>query len=540
MDFCILGRLEVLANGRPVALGGARQRALLALLVIHANETLSTERLIDELWGERPLATATKTVQVNISRLRKALKEEGDPEKIVTRGSGYELRLDPERVDARRFESQIGEGRRALAAQRPERAVVLLEAALSLWRGSPLVEFAYEPFAQDEIARLEELRVGAREELIEAKLALGRHVEVVGAVERLIREHPYRERLRAQLMLALYRCDRQAEALQAYQDARRSLVEELGIEPSQRLRELERAILAQDLELAITDQGSAQHPIDSVTEAPAAVFAGRRLELAELVGGLDEASVGYGRLFLLIGEPGIGKSRLAQELARHAGARGARVLVGRCWEAGGAPAFWPWVQLLRSYVRVCDRRELASELGSGAAELAAIVPELYELIPGLQRPSAPEPEGARFRLFYAVAEFLRVASEKQTLVLILDDLHAADIPSLLLVQFVARELGSMHVLLLAVMRDVDPIPGEPLTAMLAEVAREPVTRRLALGGLSERDVSAYVEVAAAEIASPELASALYAETEGNPLSFLRRYVCWPWRARPRGPPVWFG
>src|SRR5947209_3032813 len=254
MDFRILGRLEVLEEDRAVTLAGSKQRALLALLVLHANETLSADRLIDELWGERPPATATKTLQVHISRLRKALEgslENGSARVLMTREGGYELRTDRESVDSCRFERLLIEGRNELAAGRPERAASVLEAALSLWRGPPLAEFADEHFAQAEIARLEELRPAALEELIEAKLALGHHSEVVGALEPLIAEHPYRERLRALMMLALYRCDRQADALQAYQDARRTLVEELGIEPGDRLRELERAILAQDPALGL-------------------------------------------------------------------------------------------------------------------------------------------------------------------------------------------------------------------------------------------------------------------------------------------------
>jgi hypothetical protein len=250
---------------------------------------------------------------------------------------------------------------------------------------------------------------------------------------------------------------------------------------------------------------------------------GRVPELAELIGGLGDAFAGHGRLFVLIGEPGVGKSRLAEELARHARGRGARLLIGRCWEAGGAPAFWPWVQLLRSYVRASDRSDLVSELGPRAADIAPILPELHELIPGLPPPTASEPEGARFRLFHATAELLRRGSAERPLVLILDDLHAADTPSLLMLQFLARELGAMHVLVLAAMRDVDPVPGEPLTTMLAEVAREPVSHRISLRGLSERDVSEYVQLTAADIASAELAAELHAETEGNPL-FLTETV----------------
>jgi DNA-binding SARP family transcriptional activator len=254
MDFRILGPLEVLDEGRRVALGGDKQRALLGLLLVNAGETLSTDRLIDELWGERPPATAAKTVQVHISRLRKALAAgSGNASEgvVVTREHGYQLEIDPDSLDSHRFERLLAEGRSELAADRPERAAPALEGALTLWRGPPLADLAYEPFAQAEIARLDDLRVAALEQLIEAKLALGRHAEVIGELEALIAAYPYRERLRAQLMLALYRSDRQADALQAYQDARRSLTDELGIEPGERLRELERAVLAQDPALAM-------------------------------------------------------------------------------------------------------------------------------------------------------------------------------------------------------------------------------------------------------------------------------------------------
>ena len=253
MELRILGTLGVLDEGRRLALGGRKPRALLALLLLHRGETLGTERLIDELWGERPPATAAKSLRVHVSRLRGALSAGSggrSDELVVTRAHGYQLVLDPEHLDAQRFERLIAEGRRELAVGRPERAVVALEEGLALWRGRPLDDLAYEPFAQQAIARLDDMRAAATEELVEARLALGRHADVLAELEPLIAEHPYRERLRAQLMLALYRCDRQAEALQTYQDARRALVEGLGIEPGERLRELERAILAQDPALA--------------------------------------------------------------------------------------------------------------------------------------------------------------------------------------------------------------------------------------------------------------------------------------------------
>jgi DNA-binding SARP family transcriptional activator len=514
MDFRILGPLEVLNEGRAVVLGGSKQRALLALLLLHANQTLTPDRLIDELWAERPPPTAAKALQAHVSRLRKALAAADGL--VVTRAHGYELRLDPGCLDAHRFERLVGEGRGALATGRPEQALATLQNALALWRGPPLADLAYAPFAQPEIARLDDLRLAALEQLIEAKLALGGHAELVGQLEALIGEHPYRERLRAQLMLALYRSDRQADALQAYQDARRTLVEQLGIEPGERLRQLERAILAQDpsLQLAPAEPPDTAQPGAKTAES---AFVGRERELAELAGGLDDAFAGRGRLFLLAGEPGIGKSRLADELIAHANARGAQVLVGRCWEAGGAPAYWPWVQSLRGYVRETEPDALRAHLGAGAADLAQIVPDLRERFPDLPAPRSLESEAARFRLFDAAAEFLRSASDRRPLVVFLDDLHAADAPSLLLLRFLARGLGSTRILLLGAYRDVDPIPGRPLTEMLAETGRERVTRRLALGGLSQRDVAQYVELTASEIASSELAARLHAETEGNPL-----------------------
>ena len=270
MDFRILGPLEALDGARPVALGGRKRRAVLAALLLHPNETLSSERLIDELWGEQPPATALKTLQVHVSRLRKTLA----PDVLVTREHGYQLQLEPDQLDASRFERLLDDGREALSAADPGKALTSLDTALSLWRGPALADFPYEPFAQAEIARLEDLRVAAVEQLIEAKLALGRHGEVIGQLERLVEEHPYREHLHAQLMLALYRADRQADALQAYQNARRQLVEELGIEPGARLRELEAAVLAQDESLAMEAPPEPPEPPETVAEptsaAPAA------------------------------------------------------------------------------------------------------------------------------------------------------------------------------------------------------------------------------------------------------------------------------
>jgi YVTN family beta-propeller protein len=242
VEFRILGPLELTEDGRSVDLAGGRQRTLLALLLLHANEVVSSDRLIDGLWGERPPATAAKVLQNAISQLRRSL---GD-NLIVTRAPGYLLQVEPASIDARRFESLLDDGRQTLAAGDAAHAARVLREGLALWRGPPLGEFAYEPFASTEIARLDELRLRALEERIEADLALGRHADLIGELERLVSEHPLRERPRGQLMLALYQSGRQAEALQAYQDGRRLLAEELGLEPGAALQQLEKQILTRD------------------------------------------------------------------------------------------------------------------------------------------------------------------------------------------------------------------------------------------------------------------------------------------------------
>jgi DNA-binding SARP family transcriptional activator len=243
MEFRILGPLEVVDQGRRLALGAAKQRALLAALLVRPNEIVSADRLIDDLWGERPPETAGKVVQVYVSQLRKAL---GEGDRLLTRSPGYLLRVEPEELDVDRFELLFDEGRRALATADARHAATRLRDALALWRGPPLGDLAFEPFAQTEIARLEERRLAALVERIEADLALGRHEDVVGELEALVVEHPLHERLRAQLMLALYRAGRQAEALDSYQQIRRALGEELGLDPGQALQRLERQILTQD------------------------------------------------------------------------------------------------------------------------------------------------------------------------------------------------------------------------------------------------------------------------------------------------------
>jgi YVTN family beta-propeller protein len=241
LEFRILGPLEVLDNGREVSIKGRKLQSVLALLLLHRGEVVSRDRLIDDLWGEEPPATAAKTLQVHVSRLRRELGEA-----VVSRTGGYLIQVEPNQLDLERFEQLVTEGRRALAERHPERASERLREALELWRGPPLPELANEPFARTEIGRLEDARLDAMEERLEADLELGRYAEAIRELEPLVARHPYRERLRELLMLALYRAGRQADALAAYRDARHVLAEEQGLEPGKRLRDLHTAILAQD------------------------------------------------------------------------------------------------------------------------------------------------------------------------------------------------------------------------------------------------------------------------------------------------------
>jgi DNA-binding SARP family transcriptional activator/ABC-type transport system substrate-binding protein len=252
MQFRLLGPVEVEDDGRPLVLGSAKQRALLAILLLHANEVVSRDRLIDDLWGEQPPASAPHSLEVYVSRLRKTLQPDGGERPLLSQAGGYLLRLEPDQLDVTCFERLLEEGRRALAAGKYERASERLAEALALWRGSALGDLAYEPFARPEVERLEEQRLATLEERIEAELALSRHASLVAELESLSNKHPLRERLHGQLMLALYRSGRQAEALETYKELRQHLRDELGLDPSPALQRLEQAILRQDpaLELA--------------------------------------------------------------------------------------------------------------------------------------------------------------------------------------------------------------------------------------------------------------------------------------------------
>ncbi len=535
MKWRILGPLEVTAGDEPVDLGGPKQRALLAVLLIHANRVVALDQLIDALWGEAPPARATATLQVFISNLRRSLEPDRPPRSpatvLLTRPPGYMLTVEPDNLDSGRFERLARDGRRLLVEGDPSGAHAALTEALNLWQGRALAEFAHEAFAQPEANRLEGLRLLAVEDRVQAGLDLGRHREVVAELETVLADNPLRERLWGMLMLAEYRSGRQADAVRSFQEARRRLAEELGIEPGPALRQLDRDILAQSDAIEWQPVDGAPAPSlrvppsprgTAVSDAPGNGYGfplvGRRAELQAFDRAVTAVSTGTSGVLLLSGEPGIGKTRLCHELASRAAARGAVVAWGHCFE-GAATPFWPWVQVLRVVMG-------ASAAGSPAAwessALGQLLPELEVEAPlsGL----SPEPTEARFQLCSAVTGFLLRAARDIPLCIVLDDLHCADPPSLQLLGLLATQMVDASLLVAATYRDTEAgDPTSPLSETLSTLTRESVTRRLPLAGLPVGDVAAFVANATGVPPSPSLAAALHARTEGNPF-FLTELV----------------
>jgi DNA-binding SARP family transcriptional activator len=536
LQFRILGPLEVLRGEESLPFRGSRERAVLALLVLHANRTVSAERLAEDLWSGDPPDGAIRSVRVYVSRLRQALGAAGQA--VVTRPSGYLLQVDPEAVDALRFEELVARGRDEAKGGDHNAAAVTLREALALWRGPALADVADAPFAQAQASRLEEARLCALEDRIEADLACGRHGQVTAELEALTREQPFRERLWSQRMVALYRSGRQADALRTYQELRSTLREQLGLEPSSALQRLEGAVLRHDPELdwhpggiaappgsvpglgeenrtdpsvATAEPGRLPQPLRREERLP---LVGREVELSRLDQTWQATCSGQRHLVLLAGEPGIGKSRLAAEFARTAHGAGALVLFGRCDEGMGVP-YQPFVEALGRYLR--QAHDLV--LGRLAGELVRLVPEVGERVHGLAPPVRSDPETERYRLFGAVAAWLGATSESVPVVFVIEDLHWATKPTLLLLSHLLRSDEDLRLLVLVTFRDTPLDMTTDLVDLVAELLRLPGVERVRLSGLTEPGVGALMEAQADHKLDDEgwaLARVVHGETAGNP------------------------
>ncbi|MFC3502743.1 ATP-binding protein [Micromonospora krabiensis] len=502
----VLGPFEAESDGGDaVALGGPRQRAVLAMLVLARGEVVSVDRLVEQLWrGEAP-PRAVASLQAYVSNLRRLLEPDREPRAparlLVTAPPGYAVRLPDGAVDAWRFETLLAQARVARADD-PERAGRLLRAGLGLWRGPAYAEFAEQPWAQPEVTRLEELRFVARELLLDVRLRMGDAAEAVAEAEAMTRQFPLREESWRLLALALWRTGRQGDALAALRRARAVLVEELGLDPGPALVAVEAAILGQRLDVLLPSPAA---PEARVTRQPAPVpplepdevFVGRHAELARLRRAATATADGP-RVAVVSGEAGAGKSSLLAHLRQELVAAGWTTVAGRCPEVEGAPPAWAWVEMLRQLAGVVPPAELA--------------PEVAPLLGDTDRGPAGDVTAGRFRLHRAVVAWLGAAAAERPLAVLLDDLHAADSETLLLLTS-AVELTDAAVLFVVALRPGDN-PGRLAATMAALARRSP--ERLHLGGLAAPDVERLVGSVARTPVDPETVAALTARTGGNP------------------------
>jgi DNA-binding SARP family transcriptional activator len=538
MDFRLLGPFGVERDGHPVALGGRRQRAILALLTMHVGEVLSTDRIAEEIWAGDPPPSATRTVHSYVSRLRSALRDpDGGEDLLVRRDPGYVLAVDPARVDAVRFERLVGRAVDALDAGDADAANEGLRQALDLWQGEALADFAYDFFAATESQRLDGRRLEALELRIDTDLALARHAQVVAELESLVATHPLRERFWAQLMVALYRCGRQSDALAAYSRVRTTLVDELGLEPGEELRQLERQVLDQSEALALPGLPPGAGRVGA-SGAPAARTTSRRVPLPDRlrirpevgVIGRDEeirlmaeaaerAAANGGRVVLLVsGEAGQGKSTVVAEAARAAFDDGAVVLSGHCEEDVTSP-YQLFVESLGHYTLHAPDDELAAQLDDQVAELAALLPSLARRVPSVPAPRAVDPETERYKLFAAVVEFLARIAQDRTVVLVLDDLQWADVGSLQLLRHLVTSDRPMRLVVLGTFRDSELAGSDPLVETLGALRRTSGVERIELPGFEPAEVVSVMEAIAGQAMDDEgvaLAHAIHRETDGNP------------------------
>jgi DNA-binding SARP family transcriptional activator len=537
IEFRILGQLEVARDGKVIALGGAKQQAVIALLALHSPNPISRDRLIEELWGERPPPSALHAVQVHISGIRAALRKGGGSDQVVrTSSAGYVLDVGEDQIDARCFERLVRRGQDA-AAKDPERARHDLEEALALWRGSPLEGSLRGVDATLEADRLDELHTAAAECLFDIRLDRGEDAELVDVLKAMVARHPLRERLCRQLMLALYRSGRQSEALAAYRGVRASL-DELGLLPSRELRDLEQAILRHDeslnrrnaVDVGVVRTGLAfpsgpsvmpqarrresagppradsQQPVD---ELP---MIGRAEPMAQLLALLDRTEVPVQQPLLVVsGEPGIGKSRLVREFAARATAAGCLAPLTSAEDDEVVP-YRPFSELVRAVLATERGGDYLNQLGSLATELTLLVPELATS----PVPWSSDPGLTRTRLFEGVTRLLEIAARNQPVVILIDDAHRMGRATGALVRALLGKSDSQQRVVVAT-RD----GYAHVSSGLHEVLRQFDAASIPLGGLTEADLEGWLELVnrggGNEREWMGTGADLYAQTGGVPL-----------------------
>lgn len=534
MQFRVLGPVEVIDDdGRGVDVGGAQSRAVLAMLLVAGDRIVPVETILDRLWPQRQPSSAASTLQSYVSRLRRALRAttSDDGPSLVFEAGGYRLSVDDDLVDARQFVALADAGRARLDAGDTSDARRLLTDALALWHGPALHDVAEQSWARGAATRLDERRLAAIEDRVRADLLLGRHDLVVGELHDLVAEQPLREALSEHLAVALYRSGRQAEALRVIDDLRRRLVDELGVDPSHRIRELEGQILDHDPALA-APRPSAPAPAPVVTApepnpiGPTAIdldaghpgrggrhfhglvsggLVGRAGEREALRTALESATRNVTQWVLLEGEPGIGKTRLLEQLGEDAIAGGFDVLWGRSYESGAAPALWTWMGII-----------------NGLAGVAEGLPDAYrESIAQLQWSAGPrgridQTDAGRYQLYEALAQLIVQAGRDGPLMVALDDLQWADAASLELIEFLAGYVIGSPVLFVATVRELELGRNDALVHAMADLARRPTARRVHLRGLDLDAAGELVRDAIGGDASDDVVRAIHQRSDGNP------------------------
>lgn len=532
MDLRLLGPLEVRGDdGTEIPLGAPKLRAVLQVLALDPGRVVPTDRLIEDVWDHDPPARALVSLRSYVSNLRRDLARADGTEVVVTRGQGYLLDVRPEELDTVCFERLVADGR-AATEDDLGRAVALLDEALALWRGPALADIAGLVVAAAPAARLEQLRMAAREERLAALLELGHHDQVIADAEALVRAEPLRERPHRLLVLALHRVGRTADALEVHRGFRERLTEELGLDPSPAFGALAGQLLRHDPILDAPTSTAAQPPPTGGTvghEAPertsatprwAEVLAhdlvGRRAERDRLAAAVDHLADGTGGLVTVAGEAGIGKSSLLAEAALRAADQGAIVALGRCSETPGAPPFWPWTQVLEDVASAVDPGRWSGAVGPHAAALALLVPELVP--DGLERPTPEpsDPQGARFALHRAVSDVLTTLAGDRGLLVIIDDLHWADLASAELTGHLATLASDAELLLVTSHRDTAADTTPELELALAALRRQPESLHLRVAGLDPVEVEQLLDTLGLGVDEVGRATALWDRTGGNP------------------------